>query len=269
MATTTLQSVRRAMTLLEAIAYGAPATAKDLAHRCGLEIGTTYHLLNTLIESDYLEKEGLQIYPSARLVQLGQAVEERLRPSPTLMAAMDHLCETLGETVYLSEWIRGNVVAIASREGTKSVRVGMVRTAHGGSAHARASGKALLAFGPSDRLETYLKRGPLTSVTTNTITDAAVLRAELERARREGYAADLCEFLDEVCCLSAPVLDGAGTARFAISVLVPSSRFDALHDSILAELLATARQARDGSPDDEPTRPASSDQPGAQAGASA
>jgi IclR family acetate operon transcriptional repressor len=243
MATTTLQSVRRAMTLLEAIAFGSPVTAKDLARRCGLEIGTTYHLLNTLIESEYLEKEGLQIYPSARLATLGQAVEQRLRPSPALMAAMDRLCEELGETTYLSEWIRDDVVAIASREGTKSVRVGMVHRTDRGMAHARASGKALLAFGPPERLETYLRRGPLTQCTAYTITDPAELRADIEVVQRQGYAADRCEFLEEVCCLSAPVLSDAGTARFAISVLVPSSRFDALHDVVLAALTQTIKEA--------------------------
>jgi DNA-binding IclR family transcriptional regulator len=61
-----------------------------------------------------------------------------------------------------------------------------------------------------------------------------------------GSAADRCEFLDDVCCLSAPVMDGEGIARFAISVLVPSSRFDELHDTVRAELTKTAREASEG-----------------------
>lgn len=243
MATTTLQSVRRAMALLEAIAFGTPATAKGLADRCRFEVGTTYHLLNTLIESGYLEKEGQQIYPSARLVELGQAVEQRLRPNPQLVAAMDRLSETSGETVYICEWLRGDVLAIASREGTKPVRVGVGHTAVRGFAHARASGKVLLSFGPAERLESYLRRGPLVPRTSYTITDPAVLRAELDQVRREGYAIDTCEFLDEVCCLCVPVLEPSGEARFGLSVLVPSTRFDALRAGLVEAMIRATAQA--------------------------
>ncbi|WP_162606490.1 IclR family transcriptional regulator [Jiangella asiatica] len=236
---TTLQSVRRALAVLEVIAYSSPPTAKDVAVACDLELATTYHLLNTLIEAGYVEKDDRRLFPTGRLVELGAAVERRLRPDPALIAAMERLTSVTGETTYLSEWLRGDVVAVGSMEGTNPVRVGIVPTGERGFAHARASGKVLLAFGPPERLEVVLKRGSLRARTANTITRVARLEAEIEQVHRQGYAVDRAEYIEGVCCIAAPISESTGFSRYCLAVLVPATRF-ADEETMLIEAVTTA-----------------------------
>lgn len=241
-ATTTLQSVRRALAVLEEIARSPSPTAKDLAAACDLELATTYHLVNTLIEAGYVDKDDRRLFPTGKLVELGAAVERRLRPDPALIAAIERMTAETGETTYLSEWLRGDVVAVASLEGTHPVRVGIVPAGERGFAHARAAGKALLAFGPPERLEVVLRRGELPARTASTITDPAKLVAEIEQIREDGYAVDHGEFLDDVWCVSAPVLDESRHARYTLALLVPANRFPALRDGLVATVTTAARE---------------------------
>lgn len=244
MPATTLQSVRRALAVLEEIAHSSPISAKDLALACDLEVATTYHLVNTLIEAGYVEKDDRRLFPTGRLVELGAAVERRLRPDPALIAAMERLAKATAETTYLSEWLRGDVVAVSSLEGTHPVRVGIVPAGERGYAHARASGKSLLAFGPPDRLDVVLNRGELAARTSHTITDPERLKAEVAQAREHGYAIDLAEFIEGVCCVSAPVVEDSGHARYCLSVLVPEGRFEANRERLIQAVTEAAQSVR-------------------------
>ncbi|CAN5356041.1 IclR family transcriptional regulator [soil metagenome] len=244
MAATTLQSVRRALVVLEEIARSSPLSAKEIAVACDLELATTYHLVNTLIEAGYVDKDDRRLFPTGRLVELGAAVERRLRPDPALLAAMERLALETSETTYLSEWLRGDVVAVSSLEGTHPVRVGIVSAGERGFAHARASGKSLLAFGPPERLEVVVGRGALTPRTKRTIVDVATLKAEIVEAREKGYAVDLGEFIDDVCCISAPIVEETGDARYCLSVLVPTARFEASRERLIEAVTGAARGVR-------------------------
>jgi DNA-binding IclR family transcriptional regulator len=124
-------------------------------------------------------------------------------------------------------------------EGRRAVRVAGVQIGLRGNAHARASGKALLAFGPGARVEEYLG-GELHPVTLHTIADKPALRDEFERIRGRGYAVDREVFLEGVCCIAAPCLDPDGTASTAITVTIPADRFDQVMDEALASLLRAA-----------------------------
>ncbi|MDB5538889.1 MAG: transcriptional regulator, IclR family, partial [Devosia sp.] len=63
---------------------------------------------------------------------------------------------------------------------------------------------------------------PLKALTEKTITDAGVLRAEIERIRQRFYSIDDQEVVMGVYCVSVPILDRTGTSVGAISVTGPS-----------------------------------------------
>jgi DNA-binding IclR family transcriptional regulator len=104
--------------------------------------------------------------------------------------------------------------------------------------HARASGKLLLALAPEDARERYLAANPLTPMTAHTITSRSALLAEFDRIREAGYATDLEEFHDDVCCFAAPLARGG--APHALALSAPKARFEANRDAYLDALLRTA-----------------------------
>jgi hypothetical protein len=48
---------------------------------------------------------------------------------------------------------------------------------------------------------------------------------ELQNIRRQGYALDLEEFSEGICCVSAPFLDADGTPAGSFTVALPVARF--------------------------------------------
>jgi IclR family acetate operon transcriptional repressor len=106
--------------------------------------------------------------------------------------------------------------------------------------HARASGKLLLALAPEDVREAYLATHPLRRMTRTTITSRARLLEEFERIRGAGYAVDEEEFDEGVCCVAAPLENGA---PIAVALSAPRERFDSNREEYIAAVKETARQA--------------------------
>jgi DNA-binding IclR family transcriptional regulator len=243
MSTVAVQSVLRALSLVDAVAsWAGSPTATQLAADAGLPLPTAHHLLKTLVLAGYLARDGRTYQLAPKIAELHAAFEQQIEPGPELVRALHRLAASVGETAYVSRWVRGNVTIVAVAEGVQAVQVGGVYVGLRGHGYARASGKVLLAFGPPNRLEQYLLSSEPERLTPNTIVEPDRLRAELAAVRARGYAVDREEFAPGVCCISAPVLgDGGVLATAALTVSLPASRFDSAFDHIVHELRAEVR----------------------------
>ena len=101
-------------------------------------------------------------------------------------------------------WRHDRIVVLASVEGGNAVRVSGAHLGYVESAHARASGKLLLAFASEEVRAAYLALNPLVPVTPRTIVQPDEFELELERIRLRGYAVDEEEFREGVACVAAP-----------------------------------------------------------------
>ena len=182
-----------------------PRTAKEAAVACGLPLPTAYHLLDTLVAEGMLSKDARRCYHSGpRLGLIVDAYSRRSAQPEHLTAPLRRLAEITGETTYLSGFRDGDVTVLASVEGNQAVRVSGLHVGFRGFAHARASGKVLLAHAPPDLLERYLETSPRESRTPNTIVETEALRAELRAIASVGYAFDRDEWVEGVSGVSAP-----------------------------------------------------------------
>ena len=75
--------------------------------------------------------------------------------------------------------------------------------------------------------------------TAHTITDPQMLRAEIERAAREGVAFDVEENWSGVCAVAAPIRDRSGAVVASVSVVVSVERFTPERRKLLAETVRT------------------------------
>lgn len=238
-----IQSVIRAVSILEAAgSHPRTLTAQIAAETTGVPLPTAYHLLKTLVETGYLAKEGRTYNLSSKVVELAGSLERDLYPGQDVWAAIDEVAAKTGETTYASRWYQGDATIAAVVDGKNAVRVASLYPGLRGHAYARASGKVLLAFGPPHRKVDYLARTPLEARTRNTIVDPLILRRVIETTRLEGYAVDREEYLMGVCCLAAPILEPNGSATMAITVTIPSSRFDAVFETAKDVLLSASRR---------------------------
>jgi IclR family transcriptional regulator, acetate operon repressor len=237
---TRIRSVRRAAALLEHAAMSpVGCTATSAAGALDVPLPTAYHLLNTLVDAGLLAKDERRYRLGAKVGLLAEAFLAQVSAPTYLVERLRELAERTGETAYLSAWRRSDAVLLQIVEGRRAVRVSGLHLGYSGIAHARASGKVLLAFGRPGTLEEYLRTHRISARTPKTVSGADALTAEIEAARRAGYAIDEEEFAEGVACIAAPVADGT----MAIGISVPLERYRSLRRELIDAVVAVAASA--------------------------
>lgn len=246
---TQIRSVARVCDILGHVAdQPAGSTAKEVAEALELALPTTYHLLGTLVAEGLLMKDSQRRYRlGPRLGSLADAYGRQFTPPEYLIAPLHRLAAATGDTAYVAAWQLNRIAVFASVEGRNAVRVLGVSVGFAEMAHARASGKALLAFAPDSVRRAYLVSYPLVRVTQRTVVDPDEFAAELERTRRRGYAIDEEEFREGIACAAAPVL-ASGAAVAAYSLSAPVERFRQHRRSLIEHLREAAAEAEREAP---------------------
>ena len=241
---TTIRSVARASQILFFIGqHPDGCTAKEIAAAVGLPLPTTYHLLGTLVAEGLLGKDSRRNYYVGPLLHsIADGYRRQFTPPEHLLGPLHRLAESTGETAYVGCWRHDELAVLAAVEGRNAVRVSGVDIGVGQSAHARASGKALLAFAPEAVRASYLFRHPLEPVTTRTIVDREEFELELEGIRLRGFAIDEEEFRVGVACVAAPVLANSWAVA-VYSVSAPVDRFRRERRELNDLVLEASREA--------------------------
>ena len=232
-----LSTVEKAIDILfhlhaEATPRGVTAVGKAL----DLSKSSAHRLLSTLARRGLLERdERGQYCPGIGLVALGLGV---LEGEPVVAAARPVLeleAERLGDTVFLTVARAGAVVVLDKAEGTGFLRAAP-RIGSTVPLHATAVGKLYLAHAPG---AVTLGDDPLEAFTPSTTTSSAILAAELERVRRQGYAENRNEWIPGLSAIAAPVLV-AGRMVAALAVASSSPRLEAFRSSAIAGRIVEA-----------------------------
>jgi IclR family acetate operon transcriptional repressor len=231
-----VQSAHRAVGILLAVAQSdSGLTTREISERLNIGRQATYHLLHTLLGSGMLTRNDRNRYLLGRRVgTLAEAFARQLAPAEHLAPAVRLLAQETGETAYASGWFLGDIAVLTVSRGTHAVQAAEVPRGYVGNAHARASGKLLLAFAPDAVRNAYLEVHPPTPVTPKTIVGRAELDREFAVIRHQRYALDNEEFATGLCCVAVPFDDGF--SPFVLGLSAPRERFVAHQDSYLATM---------------------------------
>jgi len=239
-----VQSIERAFAVLGALGDG-PLGVTGVADRTRLPKSTVARLLATLVSEGAVEQVsgGTDYRIGGRLVTLAAGQ----RPTRSLVAvAHPHLVElatSVGETAglsipdgtlvhYVDQAESANPVGIRDWTGTRL------------PLHAVSSGLVMLAHMPRADVDRFLA-GPLEAFTPATVTDPALIRERIVRARLDGYAWTRDEVAEGISSVAAALADEDGEVIGAIHVHGPSYRFPdagdpAARDRIAAQVVAVA-----------------------------
>jgi IclR family pca regulon transcriptional regulator len=110
-------------------------------------------------------------------------------------------------------------------------------------AYATSMGRVLLADRPDDWLDGYLASITLAPLTSHTVADAAALRAELVKIRKQGWALVDQELEEGLRSVATPIRDAEGRAIAAVNVSTHAGRrtVAGVLDELLGPLLRTAQ----------------------------
>lgn len=233
-----VKSAMRTVALLDYFArQGGMSSLTEIQHELGYPKSSLYALLRTLVQLGWVETD-----PTGTLYRIGMRAllvgASYIDGDPVVGMAhetLDWLAEATGETVHFGRLDDTDVVYLSSRPSRHNLRP-VIRVGRRVPAHATALGKALLADHPRFPLPAEPERQ-----TEHTITDHAALLDELRRVRERGHAVDREENTPGVCCIGV-ALRLRRPARDAISISVPSVRFDDAREREFSALLLQARE---------------------------
>lgn len=238
-----VQSVRRAVQLLEIIGSEPGLTVKQMARRLGMNPTTAYHLIRTLVYEGYLIRDEVGNYT------MGPAVSDRFRDLARSLRGPDSVTLTLRQAVidsgyshYLAKLVGGRVTVTAAVEGPHSPWLEELVPGFDDAAHATAMGKAMLALLEPHRRERYLKESGMRVFTEATLTEPAALEADLAAGKKRGMQIDTGQYRTGVACGAVPVVARGTLEELAVvGCALPLRDFMHSAKELRARLQATAR----------------------------
>ncbi|MFD0578440.1 IclR family transcriptional regulator [Dactylosporangium darangshiense] len=220
-----VQSVDRAITVLEILARTGEARVTDVAAELSVHKSTAFRLLSALEDRGLVEQD--QARGRYRLgfgiVRLAGAVTARMDLTRTARPVCERLARDSGETVNLAVARALYAVNIDQVPGAFAITaqnwVGTLTPLH-----ATSSGKVLLAhLDPARRADLLAKAGQA-RFTPNTVTGEAELDRQLAAAVRQGYATTVEEYEEGLNAIAAPIRSHHGEVIAAVSVSGPAFR---------------------------------------------
>ena len=224
--TPSIQSLDRGLLILEAIGKSSEAVSLGhLAELLSIDRSSAFRLANTLKRRGYLANPS-----SGKDYILGPSVwrlSHRYNWSKMLVTVahdpLKALVADLNETAHLAV-LQGRKVLFIDHAASSHVIAVSAQTGALLPAHCTSHGKALLAdFEESELLELFGAK-PLKAMTKNTIQNCRALAAECETVRDQGFALDDSEFVEGLCCISAPIRDRDGAVIASIGISAPAVR---------------------------------------------
>ncbi|MGW0734920.1 IclR family transcriptional regulator [Streptomyces sp. NPDC002851] len=235
-----VQSVDRAISVMESLARHGEAGVTEIAEELGVHKSTAFRLLGVLENRGLVSQSSDRgkYFLGAGVLRLAGAAAARLDISQEGAPVCRDLADELGETVNIAILDDDAAVNIMQARGSASVTA-QNWLGRRTPLHATSSGKVFLAHLPRALREGLIAR-TLPRFTEHTVTGTAVLRAELDAVIEQGFAPAREELEIGLTAVAAPVRAHDGKVIGALSVSGPVYR---LTEERLPELAKRAAAA--------------------------
>ncbi|MET3143139.1 UNVERIFIED_ORG: DNA-binding IclR family transcriptional regulator [Arthrobacter sp. UYEF10] len=236
-----VQSVDRALAVLEILARDGHAGVSDIAEEMGIHKSTVSRLLGSLVSREMVHQnsERGKYQLGFGILRLASSIPGRLSLVREARPVLESLAEEFKETVNLAVLRSNYAVNVDQAMGPSTLAtydwVGSLTPLH-----ATSSGKVLLAALPADERDRVLKETGLPARTPRTITNRKELETQLLDVARDGYGVVREEFEIGLHSIAVPVLNHVGAVIGAVSISGPAFRFDPETEPGLLEALKQA-----------------------------
>lgn len=219
---TSLTTVERAFEILDLLWELDGAGPSELADHMDLPDSTVYDYLRSLSETRYVTRDDGEYRLSSYFLTIGGKMKYRNRlfqvAKPEMKRAVAETDELIGLTIEND----GRAVVYHQEEGQKALSLGT----YSGAAtplHTVATGKAILAHLPEERVDEIIEEQGLEQRTEHTVTDPDELKSELAEVQEQGYAVGWDEQVIGMGMAAVPiVIDERVLGSFGI--VVPTGR---------------------------------------------
>ncbi|MFC9428271.1 IclR family transcriptional regulator C-terminal domain-containing protein [Streptomyces sp. NPDC056987] len=236
-----VQSFERGLSVIRAFdAHHPELTLSEVARLCGLTRAAARRFLLTLADLGYVHTDGRLFRLSPRVLELGYSYLSSFSLPEIAEPHLERLVAEVRESSSLCV-LDGDAIVYVARVPVSRIITASITVGTRLPAHATSVGRVLVAFLPEEERDFRLKGAEPAALTPYTIVSVDLLRAELERVRRQGYAIVDQELEEGLRSVAVPVRDRTGTVVAAVNVPVHASRHSAesVRRDLLPPLLAT------------------------------
>lgn len=236
-----VQSVDRALQILEILARQGDAGVSEIAEEMGVHKSTVFRLMGSLVGRDIVRQnsERGKYQLGFGILRLASSVPGRLSLVHEARTVLENLAEKYKETVNLAVLRSNYAVNVDQAMGPSTLAtydwVGGLTPLH-----ATSSGKVLLAALSVDERDQIFKETGLRPRTPRTVTDRRVLENQLVDVSHNGYAIVHDELEIGLTAVAAPIYNHTGAVIGAVSISGPAFRFKPEDDSELVKGLCDA-----------------------------
>lgn len=233
-----VRSVDRVLDILETISSaGGRLSIGEIAQRAEIPLPTAHRFLRTLVVRGYVRQLPDRRYALGyRMVPLGRAANNFV--GLNIESVLSSLVHQLGESVSLAILSNDKAEYVAQAPSPNGIRH-TVELGRRVELYSTSVGKALLTLLPEAELEISLRNFDFTPLTEHTITDAAVLVADVRLAKERGYAIDRQESEIGLISVAASARSPFET-HMAIALTGPLSR---MTDEKIAQAVPLLQEA--------------------------
>lgn len=198
-------------------------TLSEIAQRTGLALSTTHRVVQELAGWGALERgEDGSWHVGLRLWEIASGAPRTQILRDVALPFMQDLYEATHENIQLAVREGTELVFVERIAGHRSVEL-LTMVGSRFPVSATGMGRVLLAHAPLDIQEAVLE-SPLQAWTSHTVTDPKVLRAQLDRIRREHVVISDRQLSESTVAVASPVQIGRGGPVSAALGIVIAAR---------------------------------------------
>ncbi|WP_323174146.1 IclR family transcriptional regulator [Natrialba sp. PRR66] len=220
--TSTMTSVLRAFDIITVLWEVKRAGPSEIATRMSIPKSTAHVYLRTLAETGYVVNDGGEYSLSYRFLMTGSRIKHRNSLFRVSEQLLGELAAETDELVTLVVEQHDETVILHTERGDRSLELGLY-SGMTTPLHTNATGKAILAQLPDERVDEIIETQGLEPVTEQTITDESVLRSELADIRDAGYAVDWNQQVVGMGLVGIPISIDEQVAG-AVGIVTPTER---------------------------------------------
>lgn len=218
-----VRSADNLFAVLDAVHELEGAGVTEIAEYLDLPKSTIHDHLTTLVKHKFLTKDRSTYRVGLRCYYYGIQAKKRREFLDVVKPSLDRIARKTGEISWFMVEEHGKGVYLEKSKGDQAVqpygelgkRVPM---------HNIASGKAILAHMPEERVREIVRENPIENSTENTLSNVEELLDALETIRERGYALNDGETFEGFRAVASPIIhDGEPLGSIAVSG--PENRF--------------------------------------------
>lgn len=224
-----IKSLDRGFVLLDVLRRQGPSRIHEIATELDLSPATIHTYLTTLKDHGIVQQDGVKYKLGLWCIPLGEHVRINSALYRAAKEEMDKLAHGTGGIAHLATEYNGKLLLIHEVFGEEAIGKDhhiRKRDSAQSHLHCTATGKAILAHMPEERMREVQQKHGFPEFTSNTITDFDELLDDLKHIRERGFSINDEEQMKGIRAVGAPILrDDTGEVLGALSVSGPARQW--------------------------------------------